>query len=75
MLGKKHIDTFVVTHYHMDHIGEYPYGGIGYLIEKKGFQIDKVVDRNAAKFVGMFARRLSRWCSVLLTAPPHRLQQ
>lgn len=54
----------------MDHIGEYPYGGIGYLIEKKGFKIDQVIDRNAAKFIGILARGLP--CSPFLLFPPFR---
>ena len=37
ILGKKKVDIFVLTHYHVDHAGEVNYGGIWYLMEKLGF--------------------------------------
>ena len=54
ILGKKKIDVFVLTHYHIDHMGGYEIGGIWYLIEKAWFTIGKYVKRHIGTFKGKF---------------------
>jgi len=48
--GKKHINTIVVTHTHLDHIGTVGYGGIWGLVNKFGFTFDKIIDRDAGSW-------------------------
>lgn len=43
----KHIDVGLISHLHMDHIGHPSYGGMRYLIEKKGYTFGKFIDRDA----------------------------
>ena len=52
ILGKKKIDVFVLSHYHIDHMGGYKIGGIWYLLEKGGFTFGKFLKRNAGTFKG-----------------------
>ena len=47
----KHIDYVVASHLHLDHIGYAGYGGIWALIEKHGFTVGKLVDRDAGRWV------------------------
>lgn len=46
-----HIDYVVASHLHLDHIGYAGYGGIWALIEKHGFTVGKLVDRDAGRWV------------------------
>ena len=50
ILGKKKIDIFVLSHYHIDHMGGYKIGGIWYLLEKKSFTIGKFIRRNPGTY-------------------------
>lgn len=43
----KRIDVGIVSHLHMDHIGHPSYGGLRYLIEKKGYTFGQFIDRDA----------------------------
>ena len=52
ILGKKHIDVFVLTHLHPDHAGNYANGGIWYLLEVAGFTFGKFLKRNVGTFTG-----------------------
>ena len=52
ILGKKKVDVFVLTHYHVDHAGEVNYGGIWYLMEKLGFTVGKFLRREPATYKG-----------------------
>ncbi|HVF59342.1 MAG TPA: hypothetical protein VNJ70_05970 [Thermoanaerobaculia bacterium] len=53
ILGHKHLNYFVITHYHTDHMGSVAScptederaGGVFGLIDEAGFTIDKIVDR------------------------------
>ena len=45
--NNKVIDVGVASHLHMDHIGHPKYGGIRYLVEKKGWSFRKFIDRDA----------------------------
>jgi len=47
----RHIDYLVVTHHHMDHIGNPRIGGVWGLIEKQGFTVGKLIDRDAGDWV------------------------
>ncbi|MBA7683930.1 hypothetical protein ES703_92318 [subsurface metagenome] len=42
-----HIDYIVASHLHLDHIGYVEYGGIWTLIEKHGFTVGKLIDRDS----------------------------
>jgi beta-lactamase superfamily II metal-dependent hydrolase len=46
-----HIDYVVASHLHLDHIGYAGTGGIWALIEKYGFTIGKLVDRDSGEWV------------------------
>jgi len=47
ILGKSmHVNTIVISHTHLDHIGTIKYGGIWGLIERHGLTFDKLIDRN-----------------------------
>jgi len=46
-----HIDYVVASHLHLDHIGYAGKGGIWALIEKNGFTIGKLIDRDSAEWV------------------------
>ena len=52
ILGKKEIDIFVLSHYHIDHMGGYEVGGIWYLLEKGGFTFGKFLKRNIGTYKG-----------------------
>ena len=52
VLGKKSIDVFVLTHYHLDHTGTKGKNGIWYLLEKQNFTIGKFVKRHAGSYNG-----------------------
>ena len=52
ILGKKTIDIFVISHYHLDHYGQKGVNGIWYLLEKKGFVVKKFLKRNAGSYSG-----------------------
>lgn len=48
VLGKREINYFLATHYHADHIGYASYppkGGIRYLVDNLGVQVDTFIDR------------------------------
>lgn len=49
--GFTHIDYVIPSHLHLDHIGYAGYGGIWGLIERQGFTIGKLVDRDAGRWV------------------------
>lgn len=52
-----HLDYIAITHLHADHIGtagftgQTGYGGIWKLIERHGFTVGKLIDRNSGKWV------------------------
>ena len=52
ILGKKYIDVFVISHFHIDHTGSYQSGGIWYLLEKAGFTIGKFFRRDVGEYKG-----------------------
>ena len=52
ILGKKHIDVFVLTHYHWDHYGVVEKNGVWYFVEKLGFTFGKFLKRNAGQYNG-----------------------
>ncbi len=45
--GCNHLDYIVATHLHLDHIGYVEKGGIWALLEKHGFTVGKLIDRDA----------------------------
>ena len=47
ILNTKRINVGVISHLHLDHLGMAGYGGIWALIEKYGFEFDKIIDRNS----------------------------
>jgi len=49
--GKRDIDIAVATHLHLDHIGYAEYGGIWALVEKHGFNIKKLIDRDSGVWI------------------------
>ena len=52
ILGKKHVDVFVLSHYHWDHYGVLEKNGVWYLLEKLGFTFGKFIRRNAGYYSG-----------------------
>ena len=52
ILGKKTVDVFVISHFHLDHYGTKGKSGIWYLLEKKGFTVKKFLKRNAGSYSG-----------------------
>jgi beta-lactamase superfamily II metal-dependent hydrolase len=44
------IDYFVASHLHLDHIGYVGYGGLWALIERHGFTVGKIIDRNSGNW-------------------------
>lgn len=44
------IDTIVISHTHLDHIGTVGYGGVWALVNKFGFTFDQLIDRDAGEW-------------------------
>lgn len=49
--GFTHVDYVIPSHLHLDHIGYAGYGGIWGLVEREGFTLGKLVDRDAGRWV------------------------
>ena len=76
LVGHRHLDYFVVSHYHQDHIGLHGVGaragvgdlGLWGLLNDEGFTIGKLVDRGFVVFAGKkgntqknYERAVPRW--------------
>lgn len=48
ILGKRHINYFVASHWHLDHIGYPTKGGIWSLLEQQNVTVDTIIDRDGA---------------------------
>jgi len=65
VLGSKHLDYVVTTHFHLDHIGYVGYGGLWNLVEQQGFTVGKMIHRDYTNYLGTTSGTLDGWKTYL----------
>lgn len=61
VLGCKHLDYVVITHFHADHVGYVGYGGLWNLIEVQGFTIGQTLHRDYNTYLGTTSGTFNNW--------------
>lgn len=73
ILGSKHLDYVLVSHFHSDHIGYIGYGGLWHLVEQQGFTVGQMIHRDYNNYVGAMSGTLSNWVTYLEGAGKNKL--
>ncbi|HHS97128.1 MAG TPA: MBL fold metallo-hydrolase [Chloroflexi bacterium] len=61
VLGCKHIDYVVISHFHVDHIGYVGYGGLWHLVEVQGFTVGQMLHRDYDTYLGSTSGTFQNW--------------
>jgi beta-lactamase superfamily II metal-dependent hydrolase len=65
VLGSSHLDTVLVSHFHLDHTGYPGYGGLWHLVNLQGFTVGKLLHRDFSRYPGEGGGTLARWRAYL----------
>jgi beta-lactamase superfamily II metal-dependent hydrolase len=74
VLGCARIDTVLITHFHLDHVGMPDKGGLWHLVHEQGFTVGKTLHRDIETFTGKDSATLRNWRAHLrdaASAPLH----
>ena len=61
VLGSSHLDTVLVSHFHLDHTGYPGHGGLWHLFNLQGFTVGKFLHRDFSRYLGENGGTLARW--------------
>lgn len=61
VLGSRHLDYVLISHFHVDHAGFPGYGGIWHLVHRQGFGVDKLLHRDLDSYMGGSAATVRAW--------------
>lgn len=73
VLGCRHIDTVLLTHFHLDHTGVVGVGGLWHLIERQGFTVGRTLHRDVFGQLGRAGAVAEGWAGYLAGAGAIRL--
>jgi len=65
VLGSSHLDTVLVSHFHLDHTGYPGYGGLWHLVNQQGFTVGKLLHRDLSRYPGEGSGTLVHWRAYL----------
>jgi competence protein ComEC len=67
VLGKgcRRLDTVLITHFHVDHIGYVGRGGLWHLVKVQGFTVGQLLHRDARLFLGDTSGTYQMWRAFL----------
>lgn len=68
VLGCKHLDYGVLSHFHVDHAGLPGYGGLWHLVTQQGFSVGTLLHRDLFRYRGTSAATVSAWGAFLQSA-------
>ncbi len=65
VLGCKHLDYVLISHFHLDHIGYVGYGGLWHLVEVQGFSVGQMLHRDYNTYLGTTSGTFDNWKTYL----------
>jgi beta-lactamase superfamily II metal-dependent hydrolase len=65
VLGCTRLDYFVVSHFHIDHVGFPGKGGLWHLVNQQGFTVGKLLHRDLIRYAGTGGETLAAWRAYL----------
>lgn len=65
VLGCKHLDYVVLSHFHVDHAGLPGHGGLWHLVARQGFSVEKLLHRDLFHYRGTSSATVSAWAEFL----------
>jgi hypothetical protein len=61
VLGSSHLDTLLISHFHLDHTGYPGRGGLWHLFNLQGFTVGKTLHRDIARFANEGGATQAHW--------------
>ncbi|HEX7598218.1 MAG TPA: MBL fold metallo-hydrolase, partial [Polyangia bacterium] len=61
VLGSAHLDTVLVSHFHLDHTGFPGRGGLWHLFNLQGFTVGKTLHRDMVRYASEGGATMDRW--------------
>ncbi len=66
LTGRRHLDTVLLTHFHVDHTGAVGIGGLWHLVEEQGFTVGRTLHRDTDAYLGRTSATASAWRAYLM---------
>lgn len=65
VMGCKHLDYVLLSHFHLDHAGFPGYGGLWHLVHVQGFTVGRLLHRDLFRLAGAASTTLTSWRTYL----------